>query len=162
MEWSCLQPDSRASVTTQRGHAIAGPGYLEHLRLSIAPWHMPISQLRWGRIVTDSTSVVWIDWQGAYQNTILYLNGARIGASRIGDDGLDLSDGTRISFDRSVVLRDGALGSTVLTSIPGITRFAPASTLLIQECKWRSRALLTRAGATPEETWAIHEVVTWP
>ena len=162
VEWSCLQPNSRASVNTKRGHAIGGTGYIEHLRLTIPPWRMPISQLRWGRVVAESASLVWIDWKGAFQNTIVYCNGTQVVAKRIGDDGIELSDGAKIAFDQSVMLREGPLGSTVLTSIPGITRFAPASTLRIHERKWRSRVRWTGTRRLSQDAWAIHEVVTWP
>ncbi|MBZ5583885.1 MAG: hypothetical protein LAQ30_17075 [Acidobacteriia bacterium] len=98
-----------------------------------------------------STETAWV-----------YRNGREVRASSIEDDGIELDDGARLILDRSLVLRQGPLGSTALSAIPGIRETVPLRLLQVDECKWRSRARLERTGEPPVEGWAIHERVEWP
>ena len=157
IEWHCLMPTAKVRV----GNSF-GVGYVEHLTMTIAPWKIPIRQLRWGRFCSASDWAVWIDWQGEYSNRIVYLNGRAGTASTIEDEQVILSNGWRLTMDRSLTLRSGPLGKTALSSIPGLSKTFPARLLKVNECKWRSRAKLEHSGRSPVEGWAIHEVVSWP
>lgn len=157
IEWHCLAP----KATTQLGKR-SGFGYAEHLTMNIPPWKLLLKRLRWGRFIGDSHWVVWIDWQGEYSRRIVYADGAALNATVMEDDRMELSNGARLSMDRSFVLRDGPLGTTALSRIPGIQKMFPARLLQTQECKWRSRACLQLPGRLPVEGWAIHERVEWP
>ncbi len=160
--WSCHLPRADAEVTTPAGLQVAGAGYAEHLSMSIPPWRIPISELRWGRFLGQREALVWIDWRGERRQTVVVRNGVRVMAPRIDDQRIELSDGTRLCLDQGCILRNGALGATALSAIPGIHRFAPARMLAAQECKWRSRATLSSPGGPEEHGWAIHEVIRWP
>ena len=157
VEWHCLMPRARARAGTD-----SGLGYVEHLTMTIAPWRIPIRDLRWGRFCSASDWAVWIDWQGEYSKRILYLNGETATASAIEDEQIRFNDGSRLSMDRSLTLRSGPLGTTALSSIPGVSNTFPARLLQVNECKWRSRARLECPGRSPVEGWAIHEIVSWP
>jgi len=106
--------------------------------------------------------VVWIDWDGEFRKRIVYFNGAAVAARVVGDGQIGFEDGSRLMMDLSLPLRQGALGSTVLSVIPGIRETFPARLMQVSESKWRSRARLERAGGEVVEGWAIHEVVKWP
>src|SRR5690349_2210175 len=73
VEWHCLMPRARALFRDR-----AGLGYCEHLTMTIAPWKLPIHNLRWGRFITPSDWLVWIDWQGEVSRRIVYLNGESV------------------------------------------------------------------------------------
>ena len=139
----------------------SGLGYVEFLEMTIPPWELPIRTLRWGRFTSSSDWVTWIDWQGDSSRRIVYMNGEMIPCSKIEDDRLEADDGTRLLMDRSLVLRDGPLGTTALSAVSGIRRMFPARLLQMAECRWRSRSRLERKGKTPVEGWAIHEKVSW-
>jgi hypothetical protein len=157
VEWHCLVPCGRSDAAGD-----AGLGYVEHLTMTVAPWRIPIRELRWGRFCSASDWAVWIDWQGEYSRRIVYRNGEAAPAARIEDSEVLFDDGARLAMDRSLSLRNGALGTTALSSIPGVSRIFPARLLQVTECKWRSRARLERPGRPAVEGWAIHEVVRWP
>jgi len=157
IEWQCFMPRARARIGNR-----FGLGYAEHLRMTIAPWRLPIRTLRWGRFSTGSDWIVWIDWLGDFTRRIVYRNGQVAPASLLEDGQIKFDDGTRLIMDRSLVLRDGPLGSAALSAIPGIRKTFPARLLNVNECKWRSRACLRRPGASTVEGWAIHERVEWP
>ena len=157
VEWRCVMPKGCASM-----NGIRGLGYAEHLRITIAPWKLPIRTLRWGRFLTPNTTLIWIDWQGQFANRIVFLNGRRVIAETLDDGGLLLDNKVRISLDRAHVLRQGSLGSTVFAAIPGIGRIASARMFRVTECKWKSRARMQAPGGPAEDGWCIHEVVNWP
>jgi hypothetical protein len=157
IEWHCLMP--RAQV---RIHDSCGLGYAEHINMAIAPWKLPIRTLRWGRFAADSEWIVWIDWLGDFTRRLVYWNGHMAATSLLEDGEIAFCDGSRLLMDRSLVLREGPLGSTVLSAVPGLRDTFPARLLRVNECKWRSRARLERPGASPVEAWAIHERVDWP
>lgn len=157
VEWHCLMP-----VAQVRTNSDSGLGYVEHLTMTIAPWKIPIQSLRWGRFCSPSEWVVWIDWQGEFSKRLLYRNGRVTSALALDDRQITFDDGSRLTLDRSLTLRSGPLGTTALSSIPGVSKTFPARLLQVNECKWRSRARLECPGRSPAEGWAIHEIVSWP
>jgi len=163
LAWNCLAPRATSAVQIDPEPAIEGWGYAEHLRLSIAPWQLPIRRLRWGRFVNATDALVWIDWSGSYNTRVVYLNGSSVCATEIGDGELVLAENAGVlNLDSGTVLRDGLLGSTALSVIPQLDRLFPSSILNIRECKWLSRAVLRRPGHPDSIGMAIHEVVDWP
>jgi hypothetical protein len=157
VDWECLLPSASAETG-----GVTGLGYVERLRLTIAPWRLPIRRLRWGRFLSARNSLVWIDWEGDFNSRSVFRNGDPVAAARIDDDGLLLEGGVVLRFDRGLVIRRGPLGSTVLAAVPGLDRFAPMRMLQVEERKWRSAAILETPGAPADRGWAIHEAVTWP
>lgn len=163
IEWHCLQPRATARVRAAKAGAVCGLGYAEHLRMTIPPWRMPLKELRWGRFLSDTDSLVWIDWRGPYSKQVVFHNGAEVRAERITEQQVILRDPKVIlDFEESFVLREGILAKTALSKIPNVQKIFPASVLGIRECKWKSRAVLCRDGKAMSSGWAIHEVVQWP
>lgn len=163
LEWNCVAPRSSAEVRIGEEMLCRGYGYVEHLRLTIPPWRLPIRELRWGRFVNASDSLVWIDWRGTYNKQVVYYNGLPVSARVINDREIAWGEGGAIlSLDGGTTLREGALGATVLSVVPNIERLFPARILGIRECKWLSRAVLRRPGQEDSVGMAIHEVVEWP
>jgi hypothetical protein len=163
LEWNCLAPRAAAAVQIDSKPAIEGWGYAEHLRLSLAPWRLPIRRLRWGRFVNATDALVWIDWSGSHNRRIVYLNGSRVCATEIGDSEVVLAENAAVlCLNTGTVLRDGLLASTALSVIPHLDRLIPDSILNVRECKWLSQAVLRRPGYPDSIGMAIHEVVEWP
>jgi len=163
LEWNCVAPRSIADVRIGKDRFFRGHGYAEHLRLTIPPWRLPIRQLRWGRFINACDALTWIDWQGSSNKQVVYYNGLPETARMIGDREIVFGDdGARLSLDAGTILREGALGATVLAVLPNVDRLFPAGILGIRECKWLSHALLRRPGHVDSAGMAIHEVVEWP
>jgi hypothetical protein len=157
VDWHCLLPCARARFGVR-----CGLGYAEHLTLTLPPWQLPIRNLRWGRFLSASHWAVWLDWQGEFSRRLVYLNGEPVQTSILEDGKIQFADGARLALDRSLVIRDGPLGTTALRAIPGLKKAFPARLLQVKECKWRSRARLELPGGSAVEGWAIHESVSWP
>jgi hypothetical protein len=163
LEWDCVAPRSSVQFRIGADEHFRGWGYVEHLRLSLPPWRLPIHQLRWGRFVNATDALVWIDWRGPYNRQVVYHNGAAVGAQIICDREIRLADGeTTLTLDASAVLREGALGATALAVLPNLDRLFPAAMLNVREQKWLSRAVLRQPGRPDSIGMAIHELVEWP
>jgi len=143
-QWHCLVPRARTEVHI-RDVSLLGLGYAEHLTMSVPPWRLGIEELRWGRFLSETDGLVWIEWRGPKPARLRWHNGVRAGEE------LELE-----IRDREV-LREGPLIETALSFIPNIRKLFPARILGLREAKWRSRAALGAA-----DGWAIHEVVEWP
>ncbi len=157
VEWNCLMPRARAQIGDR-----CGLGYAEHLIMAIAPWKIPIRQLRWGRFLSASDFIVWIDWEGEFSRRLVYRNGASVAVSSLNDWEIALASGELLTMSDALVLRSGPLGTTALSAIPGVEKTFPGRLLRIDECKWRSRGRLKHPSGETAEGWAIHERVTWP
>ncbi len=167
VDWCCFQPRSLARIDRDRGGPISGLGYVEHLRLTIKPWQLPISELRWGRFLSPDHALVWIEWRGPHPLLMVIHNGRQTGAARVSDSAIKVEDrrgkglGLGLKLDRGSVLREGRVGTTALSRTPVLNRLLPAKMLDVYECKWRSSGVLSRNGTTVAQGWAIHEVVRW-
>ena len=156
LTWFCAAPAARVSV----GGADAGLGYAERIETTLAPWNLPIGELRWGRFVSESASLVWIDWQGPHPLRLVFHDGVL--AERAAVDGARVSTVSSIlSVGAPRVLRDGPLGSTALGTIPLLRGSLPARLLALHETKWLCPGTLHDRHGT-HEGWVVHEVVRWP
>jgi hypothetical protein len=163
LDWHCVAPRAAATMQIESRLKIDGWGYVEHLRLTLVPWKLPIRRLRWGRFVNATDALVWIDWSGAYNKRAVYLNGSEVKAMEISDSEVAIEEsGAVLTLDRDCVLREGELGSTALKVIPNVERLFQSSILNMRECKWLSGAVLHRPGQADSVGMAIHEVVEWP
>lgn len=158
--WHCLLPQATVRLELD-GRPWQGSGYVEHLALDVAPWHLPIEELRWGRWHGDGHSLVWIQWQGPHPLRLCLRNGREVAAGPIDDGGFDLADGGRLQLAPPVVLRDGPLGRTVLAQ--RLLRWLPLprGVRAMQETKWLARGTFADGGGERREGMALHEVVRW-
>jgi hypothetical protein len=159
IEWDCRMPLARATIGARQGL-----GYVENLTMTIPPWKLPIHTLLWGRFTSATDWLTWIDWQGDHSRRIVYLNGDLLPCPIVEDNQIEAEDKdqTRLSMRRSLVLRNGRIGTTALSVVPGIEKMFPKQLVEMNECKWRSWARLERKGKPPVEGWAIHERLNWP
>lgn len=162
IRWLCFQPHAKAIVRLGKDRYLEGNGYVERIEITIPPWQLPITELRWGRFIADNDALVWIDWRGSAPQSLLFHNDRQVVDWSIKDNRI-LFDGERslLTLANSIVLRNGPLVSTALSKIPGITKLFPTKILEAVECKWRSRGILEVGKTPPVQGWAIHEVVNF-
>jgi hypothetical protein len=160
IEWHCLQPSSRAAIRLGQAPCIEGLGYVEHILISIPPWRLPIDELRWGRFLSETDALVWIDWRGSHPLTLVFHNGFQYEDLQVTDWGIT-GDSNRptLTFSERQILREGQLIKTALSVVPGINKLLPLAGLQTCECKWRSRGVLSDQETVRGSGWAIHEVV---
>lgn len=159
MRWRCLQSGSRVNLTDSNIGPLTGLGYVECLEMTIKPWELPIDELRWGRFVSKTDQIVWIEWRGECPHLMIYHNGLQVSGGSISEEAVQLGDGLVLELTDQLVLREGRIGSTALASMTILKRIVPRRILKIYERKWRSRGVLRREGAELCRGWIIHEVV---
>jgi hypothetical protein len=161
VDWNCMMPLARAEVELPGGRTVRGLGYVEELRMTIAPWDLPLETLRWGRFTAEGASVVWIDWRGPHTKKIVIKNGVR-GAGLVEDHSVEfVDDEARLLLEEGRVLREGTLGGSALAAIAEIYPTLPVKLLATMERKVCAPATLEQPFMTPVKGWAISEVVTW-
>ena len=53
LDWRCAQPKSIARIHLPGQNTIVGLGYTEQVRMTVKPWKLPITELRWGRFLSE-------------------------------------------------------------------------------------------------------------
>jgi hypothetical protein len=163
LNWSCLQPHAVAEISVDGIGTFRGFGYVDYLNLPFQPWKLPLDVLKWGRYLSETDSIVWIDITGPSCETLVFHNGALCQGAHVTDREVVLGEHRlSLTFEETRVLREGFLASTAFSVIPGINTLLPARMLNTEECKWRSRGVLRSADAILGSGWTIHEVVRWP
>jgi hypothetical protein len=157
--WRCVAPCGDAVVQLP-GRTLRGRGYAEVLEMAVAPWSLPMRELRWGRALGEQTSLVWIQWSGAKPLQVALRDGVVAEAVHIGDDEVRLADGTRVTLAEPAVLREDRLANT-LAPLRAIAPLLPRVFTETIERKWRSRATIATPSRPNEEGWAVHEHLTF-
>ena len=153
--WRCHQPGGRSSLHPSPTTVLDGFGYAEELEMTVAPWALPFSELRWGRFVSERRSIVWIDWRGGMDRRWVFAEGVAVNANVVERDRVAWPGGT-LEIGPGRVWRHGRLGKTVA----GLFSFCvPRRTARAVETKWISPAVLRSDVGDPESGWVIHEVV---
>jgi hypothetical protein len=157
--WRCVVPCGDAIVRLP-ARTLRGRGYAEVLEMSIAPWNLPIRELRWGRVLGEHTSLVWIQWTGAKPLQVVVRNGELAEATHIGDDEVRLADGTRVTIARRSVLREDSFANT-LRPLRALAPLLPRVFTGTIERKWLGTGTIEAPGRPIEEGSVVHELVTF-
>lgn len=161
VNWSVLQPSSRVKITTTDGNSFSGLGSCERLMLTIPPWKLGLKELIWGRFVSETNSVVWLEWKGQYPLRLTYWNGVSMEPELISESKVVAKD-LEVAIRQERILRSGTIGSEVLSKVPKVSKLAPLALLVVHECKKLGRGVLQTTDGTLDMGWVIHEKVTWP
>jgi len=161
VRWQCLAPAAAAEVSGP-SYSLAGLGYAERLDLDVAPWRLPIAELRWGRFLAPDKSLVWIQWRGAHPLRLALRDGSEVTLRDCNERELVFGDGGRLHLDPVDTIREGTLGDTVLARYRVLRRLVPRRWRDLHEHKFISRGVLHENNGRTISGWAIHEVVRWP
>jgi hypothetical protein len=137
------------------GSRLAGGGYAEWVELRVPPWQLPIEALRWGRFLSPSTSLVWLDWEGTHPLRLIIRNGASVSPLDIGDAVVRMDGGT-LSLTDQVPL---AHADVSVMLAPSVLRPVVARLSGIWQTRWLSRGLYTGADGGRVVGTALHEAV---
>lgn len=158
LDWQAhtLGAECRVNIN---GIEYEGLGYGETLSMTIAPWRLPLSQLYWGRFLSATDNVVWIEWRGAKPQRWLFHNGRSYADFTLTDEALGFGDGIRLTFDAPVVIKDAPL-LTLAQRYPFLRLLVKPRFWRSRERKYKSRARLSSADFAVEG-WALYEQVIW-
>lgn len=159
VHWSCVCP--RAQATVRVGdHVLRGLGYVEHLAMTIPPWKLPFDELRWGRFLSPTSSLAWIQWRGAYARTWMFTAGKVYERVEVTATGVSAPEGgLQLRFSEGRVLRAGPIAATALRPLWAAASLVPRWRNAT-ETKWVTPGSVS-APDGQSGGWVIHEVVRW-
>lgn len=161
LHWDCLMPSAAATVILD-GETLTGRGYAERLTMTRLPWALPFSHLRWGRFLSPSRALVWIDWSGGTSHRWVWLDGIPEPNALLDEAGVrNLSAGCTLRFTSGRELCDRRALQVISRHLPSLDTLLVGPVRNLRERKRLDRGTLDRDGAPSEEGWAIHEVVSW-
>lgn len=160
VNWHCHTPHAQADYVWQ-GKTYHGLGYAETLTLTLEPWRLPLDTLYWGRFLSSSYSLVWLEWRGAYPMRLLYINGRVYRDFVLDKDALCLPQvGIRLVFTQPMVLKDEPL-LALAERFTVLNKWFSQDFLNTREMKWKSEAVLSLPDGRQETGWALYEKVIW-
>jgi hypothetical protein len=160
INWSCVIPKAKASFKLN-GHAeIEGLGYVEKMELTLPPWEIPITTLYWGRYLSQSYSLIWIEWKGPLPKVLIFLNGKKYQEGVIDNERISFG-GYTLNMDTQTTLRTGSIGSTIFGRFRKIMALFPVAIFRMEENKWTGKATLLKSNMIIDSGRYIHEEVDW-
>lgn len=163
LDWHCYQP--AAKVQLQTGTKTKnGRGYAEQLTLTVPPWKIPMDELRWGRFISETENLVWIELKSGQTSKWLWRNGETVSHFEISDEQVILpGSNAKLKLDRWTVLESekkiASVAGKIVSYIPGFNKLMPLNFLLADETKWLSHGQFSPNGLHATEGFAIHELV---
>jgi len=158
--WNCHHPKSLAEISYNK-NSYKGFGYAETLFSQIKPWNLPIEELRWGRFLSDSDTVIWINWLGKYPVNIIFFNGTEFNDAIYENDNIIFGNGTYLlKFTEIQFIRKGKLSGLFL-KMKLLKLFLNRRILDTEEIKKKARTNLSKNSVILSNGWSLYEVVTW-
>ena len=164
LDWHCYQPAAHCHIQLREETPISGYGYAECLEMTIPPWKMGFSELRWGRLAHPESPIVWIDLRGEPNRSWIFNGQELIRNGDVSDTAIQMPDQQMdLSLRGHTPIEDKQKIMEVVQSLigrmPGFDQFTPLHFLKAQETKWRSRGTLHTQGQPEKSGWVIHELV---
>jgi hypothetical protein len=162
VRWKVIVPRSFVEVCDSAGNRrLAGHGYAERLSIEGSLRALPIDVLHWGRFVSATHNVTWIEWahHGGGRRWLWHdsdtpqTSGIHIGAESVS------WPGHHLELRNWRTLRHGMIGGTVFGRAGRFQRLLPAWIRAVDERKWLARGTLSMPDGSVDEAWVIHETV---
>ena len=158
--WNCHHPKGFAEVM-YNGSLYKGYGYAEMLFSFIKPWNLPISELRWGRFLSDSDTLIWISWKGSYTLNKIFLNSFEYNDAIFEKDIIIFGKGTyHLKFSEIQVIRKGKI-SKIFSKMAHLKIFFNRRILNTLEIKFKAKTILNKNSLLLSNGWSLFEIVTW-
>jgi hypothetical protein len=156
--WHCTQPKAKAQIHLPH-LSFSGWGYTEYIDMTIPVWELTFDHLYWGRCHSKNHYLVWIKWEGATTQQLMWHNGKRATDLTITSNDIRGSD-CQLTLGVNIPLRQGKLISTVFQPYHHVTRLLPEATFLADEHKWYNLGQVeSQTGSEPAVS--IYEEVVW-
>jgi hypothetical protein len=158
--WNCHHPKALAEIC-YNGNIYNGLGYAETLFSRINPVNLPIDELRWGRFLSDSYTLIWINWKDKYPLNIIFFNGIEYNDAIFENDNLVFGNGDyKLKFSEIQAIRNGRLSG--LFSKMRILKILFNSNLLNSiEVKYKAKTILSHNSLILSNGWSLFEIVKW-
>lgn len=161
IRWTCHMPRARAEMR-HRALSLRGIGYVECLRMTIAPWKLPFHTLRWGRHASNRHSLVWIEWDDGAAGRWIWLNGEEEPGARLTEAGVvGISGNREVHLHGTRDVRNRGVLPGISGIVPALRRHVIGTLAGMHERKLLSRSTLLESGHAMDGGTTVHEVVRW-
>jgi hypothetical protein len=158
--WDCHHPRAMAEIKCN-GNTYKGLGYAETLSLPMKPWELPIDELRWGRFLSDSYTVIWIRWKGKVPVNRIFLNGIEKNDAIFHDENISFGEGVyKLEFSDIAIIRKGRL-LNLFTRFSFLKILFDRRILNTMEIKYKAKTIFSKHSSSLSEGWSLFEIVTW-
>jgi hypothetical protein len=158
--WNCHHPKALAEII-YNGNIYKGFGYAETLLSPIKPWNMPIDELRWGRFLSDSYTLIWINLKGKYPVNKIFFNGIEYNDAVYENDIIIFDDGIyQLKFSEIQLIRKGRL-SGLFSKMKLLKMFLNRRILNTVEIKYKAKITLSKNSVFLSNGWSLFELVKW-
>ncbi len=157
VDWDCVAPTANATIVVGE-NTLRGTGYVEHLTMRIEPWKLPCETLRWGRFTAGQSSIVWLDFRGTEQRTLVFENGNEVVEASVMADTVALDEVRALELGPGRMLRDAPIVAPFRRASQ-LMRRIPLPFTTAHETMWLSRGALCGPERHPVTGWAIHDLV---
>ncbi|TAL64025.1 MAG: hypothetical protein EPN88_11515 [Bacteroidetes bacterium] len=158
--WNCHHPKALTEII-YNGNIYKGFGYAETLFTRIKPWNLPIDDLRWGRFLSDSYTVIWIDWRGKHPLNKMFLNNVEYNDAIFENDIIIFGDGIyQLKFSDTQLIRKDKL-SGLFSEMALLKIFFNRRILNTVELKYKAKTALSKNSVFLSNGWSLFEIVTW-
>ncbi|SSY79549.1 hypothetical protein [Alysiella crassa] len=158
VKWHVHTPLAKCEFT-KSDLSIKGLGYAETLTMDIEPWHLPLKELYWGRFLSPTHSVVWLEWRGENPIRLLYHDGMLQDDFKFKNNVITYEFGEIVLRDTRVI-KDEPLVN-LAAHFPMVKKLFKKEFFETREKKFVSRGTLTLHDGTPCEGFALYERVLW-
>lgn len=157
--WNCYLPKAMVEVK-MTDKIFSGLGYAEVLKMNFFPWKLPISELKWGRFLSENHCVIWIEWIGKQPLKKVFWNGKLIQDVQISDRSIVFNQlKTQLIFDEPAVIKNEKL-SSIAEKYPFLRLFFGRKFLNSEEIKLKSKSTLVIDNQR-EIGFSLYETVLW-
>lgn len=158
--WHCHHPKALTEIIFNC-KTFKGYGYSETLFSDIKPWNLPIDELRWGRFLSDSYTLIWIYWKGKHHLNKMFFNDREFNDAVFENDYIAFDNGTYLlKFSEAQVIRQGKL-SGLFSKMKLLRIIFNQRILNTVEIKYKAKAILSKNSVVLSNDWSLFEIVTW-
>ncbi len=158
--WDCHHPKTYTNIE-YKDNSFKGLGYAETLTMEVKPWKLPIDELRWGRFLSENTTIIWINWKGNYPLNKIIYNGITFEDAIFDENKIMFNNNKSIlSFEEKTIIRKGKLAN-VLARMPWLKLIFKSKILNTIEIKYKSRTSFSIGADIKCKGWSLYEVVTF-
>jgi hypothetical protein len=158
--WNCHHPRALAEIL-YNGTLYTGFGYAETLSTHIKPWNLPIDELKWGRFLSDSDTLIWINWTGKYPLNKIFFNGTEYNDAIFANDTISFcNDIYLLKFLEIQLIRKGRV-SKLFQKMKMLKILFNHRILNSLEIKYKSKTSLSKNSIILSDGWSLFETVTW-
>lgn len=158
VDWHVHTPLAKCEFSDNQ-QTIKGLGYAETITMNLEPWLFPLEEWYWGRFLSPTHSVVWLEWRGEHNVRFLYHDGLLQDDFEVTNDSIRYEFGTIVLRDTRVIKNEPLL--QMAQHFPIVKKLFKKEFLNTHEQKFLSRGTLTLHDGTPCEGFALYERIDW-